>query len=503
MTDDEMLAIKEREQEWLFRIPGVTGVGLARKRVGGAFTDTVAIIVYLEKKRPPGEVPDSEQVPSEIEGIPTDVIESPAISLQAGSPDTTTYSELRAGIPIYCGSPGTLSFIGITTAGYSRGAGRHVLVSNQHVLLGFTKDTEPGSAHSVGQPSAHGCCESCDFCSRIVGHVRTTCMLDHDVDAGVAELLPGVQWLPEVQDEPNPVPIEDIRDLRTLDKKKDLPFPVWKRGRTTGRNSAMITDVNYAFTVTRGKLGSHRDALRSIRIEPCFSDAGDSGAPIMDSSNNIVGILFAGEAGGPFSAACHIVPVTDELKVVVCTKKNTPSGIQTVPSVPATLNQKNTAGPPLPEVPGNAPLVTLVSRKRQWLYEEVQKTEVGRDFLRRLIVHREEIQRIARSKRVIVAWRRFGGADVTNRISKGLADNAVVVPSTYGGRAADRCAEGLALALKRYAGPELAADIDRYVPMVERLAGKTSLELLAALNEHDLNEHDLTRSKQLVGVHDG
>jgi hypothetical protein len=306
--------------------------------------------------------------------------------------------------------------------------------------------------------------------------------------------------MPEVQDSPNPVPIADIRDIRNLEAK-DLPLPVWKRGRATNRTSGtinLITDLNYAFTVKFSQLKFHRNASSSIRIEPGISAAGDSGAPIMDNSNRIVGILFAGEEGSPFSAACHIEPVTSRLHVEVCTVKNTPFGVQTVPPAVGKLNDRNTQGPPLPQVAGNAPPITLASRRHQWLYEEVQKTELGRDFLRRLMAHREEIRRIASINRVIVAWRRFGAAEVTSRISRGLSDTAVVVPSIYRERPANQCARDLALALKRYAGPELAADIDLYVPMVERLAGKTSLELLAALNAIDL-----MGSKHPVGVDNG
>ena len=64
--------IKKRVEADLLKIPGVTGVDVGRKIVGGRKTDTLAIRVYVEKKR---DVPKIELIPSEIEGIPTDVIE--------------------------------------------------------------------------------------------------------------------------------------------------------------------------------------------------------------------------------------------------------------------------------------------------------------------------------------------------------------------------------------------------------------------------------------------
>lgn len=490
MTENEMLAIKERAEEWLFKLPGVTGVGLARKRVDGNFTDTIAIIVYVEKKRAISDVPEPERIPAEIDGIPTDVVESPAITVLAGTPDETEYSVLRAGIQIGCGGKGTLGFIGRTTADYPRGAGRYVLVSNQHVLKGETQATEPSSAHSVGQPSSHDCCESCDFCSRIVGHVRVACVLNEDVDGGVAELKPGVQWRPEVQDSPNPVPITGVYTVTT----SNTPYPVWKRGKTTQRTSGNITDVNSTFNTKLHDDSLHRVAKRSIRIEGAnFSEDGDSGSAIMDNSNRIVGILFGG--GSNAHGACHISQITSQLHVEVLTTANTPSGVQTVPdpSVPQLIDT-NTYGPPLPrvvEIDPSGEDITVVLRTPQSFYEELAKTDLGREFLRRLMAHRDEIQQLARIPRVIVAWRRFGGAHVTALISGGLSDDQVVVPLMYQEQSSGECASNLVRALKRYTSDELTADIDRYLPEVERLAGKTSRELLAALCEDQLCSQDL------------
>lgn len=64
--------VKERVQDELLAYPGVTGVDTGPKIVGGRPTDVWSIRVYVEHKR---DVPPDEALPTEIEGVPVDVIE--------------------------------------------------------------------------------------------------------------------------------------------------------------------------------------------------------------------------------------------------------------------------------------------------------------------------------------------------------------------------------------------------------------------------------------------
>jgi hypothetical protein len=64
--------VKERVEASLLALPGVTGVDVGYKLVAGKKTDLVAIRVYVASKQ---DVPAEQQIPAEIEGIPTDVIE--------------------------------------------------------------------------------------------------------------------------------------------------------------------------------------------------------------------------------------------------------------------------------------------------------------------------------------------------------------------------------------------------------------------------------------------
>ncbi|MBI4539871.1 MAG: hypothetical protein HY704_10230 [Gemmatimonadetes bacterium] len=64
--------MKERVEDDLLGIPGVQGVDVGYKVVGGKKTNRIAIRVYVARKR---DVAEEERIPPEIEGIPTDVIE--------------------------------------------------------------------------------------------------------------------------------------------------------------------------------------------------------------------------------------------------------------------------------------------------------------------------------------------------------------------------------------------------------------------------------------------
>jgi hypothetical protein len=79
MSDQERISqirrIKQEIEAALLEIPGVTGVDIGYKVVGGKETGDLAIRVYVAEKKAPEAIPASERVPESIEDVPTDVIE--------------------------------------------------------------------------------------------------------------------------------------------------------------------------------------------------------------------------------------------------------------------------------------------------------------------------------------------------------------------------------------------------------------------------------------------
>jgi hypothetical protein len=97
-ADAEVIAAKEDVAEELLSRPGVTGVGVGFREVGGKLTDETVIRVYVEAKRPPEDVPPSLLIPSEINGHRTDVIET-TFSLAGSAAADTAPADADAGFP--------------------------------------------------------------------------------------------------------------------------------------------------------------------------------------------------------------------------------------------------------------------------------------------------------------------------------------------------------------------------------------------------------------------
>jgi hypothetical protein len=78
VTDyDKIRGTKERAEAKLRTLPGVHAVGIGEKYVAGKTTHELSILVLVVKKKALGELRAEEVVPTEIEGIKTDVIEVP------------------------------------------------------------------------------------------------------------------------------------------------------------------------------------------------------------------------------------------------------------------------------------------------------------------------------------------------------------------------------------------------------------------------------------------
>lgn len=81
-------AVKDRVEGDLLAYAGVTGVATGPKIVQGTPTDVWAIRVYVEHKR---DVPPDQALPTEIEGVPVDVVEAKFIPHSGGTdPDRPT-----------------------------------------------------------------------------------------------------------------------------------------------------------------------------------------------------------------------------------------------------------------------------------------------------------------------------------------------------------------------------------------------------------------------------
>jgi len=75
-TIEEIKKIKEKYEQELMRKDGVTGCSIGYKKIDGKKTDKLSIVCYVKKRKKEEELKRKDIIPREIEGIPTDVVES-------------------------------------------------------------------------------------------------------------------------------------------------------------------------------------------------------------------------------------------------------------------------------------------------------------------------------------------------------------------------------------------------------------------------------------------
>jgi uncharacterized Rossmann fold enzyme len=74
--------IKSRYERRLLKLANVVGVGVGLKEIAGQLTDQVAIIANVTQKKPLSELSARDVVPTELDGVVTDVQEVGYIKAQ-------------------------------------------------------------------------------------------------------------------------------------------------------------------------------------------------------------------------------------------------------------------------------------------------------------------------------------------------------------------------------------------------------------------------------------
>ena len=76
VTMEEARRIKKKYESSLLKKKGVVGCATGYKTVGGRRSNQPAVICYVAKKKPKNELKEEDIVPENLEGVPTDIVES-------------------------------------------------------------------------------------------------------------------------------------------------------------------------------------------------------------------------------------------------------------------------------------------------------------------------------------------------------------------------------------------------------------------------------------------
>jgi hypothetical protein len=281
----EAIAVQNANTASLMNIAGVNGTGVGLGADGGA-----RLLVFTSNA-------DVRNVPASVGGIKTKIEFIGDVVPMAGPPKGYRGSYRN---PLPCGvsigndndcAAGTLGCLVRSVSG-----GTPYLLSNNHVLKGSAGGSR------IDQPGRYDT-KNCAH----PGQVATNYLIapivyggsDNVIDAGIATY--------NVASFTGSM----VNNLYTPTSNVTLPsinLGVKKVGRTSGLTTAAIAGINVTLDVNYGG-GNIGHFVGQIYIASGrFIQSGDSGALMVDNSNNPVGLCFAGS-----SSACFANPITPVL----------------------------------------------------------------------------------------------------------------------------------------------------------------------------------------------
>jgi hypothetical protein len=300
---------------WAFA-EGVVGLGVAEKKTAGKLLrDVIAFKVYVEKKLPSAAVEHPIPRTIELPGLPPvdiDVEEVGKIALQGNT------QRIRPAIPGYSVGRAVDTNVAGTFGMVVRRQGEQnplYLLSNAHAIAasGFaTKGDiiiQPGGYDGGRAPA-----DSIGALADWVPLIFSATGFPNLVDAAIAALEPGVA---------SPA-IAVLGVPKGVNTNLTRGMFVQKMGRTTTLSTAIAQDVDFRVSSTypdaSGKPG--RVGFSDQVLVTYYSAGGDSGSPVLDMNNNIVGLHVAGS--DTIGIFCKIANVMDQLGVEVVTEQNQP-----------------------------------------------------------------------------------------------------------------------------------------------------------------------------------
>ncbi len=325
----------------------VVGVGIGYKTINGELVRDAegnpieCVVVSVVQKVPAEQLAAQDVVPTTIDGMETDVIETGPITALAGrpSPDTATIDPRQRLRPIVPGlsiglnpgvTAGTLGFI----VQQSSSDGRYLL-SNWHVIAANNTPVDERDVVTITQPgNADGGRSPADVVARLSAFVPIESggglppipdPSDCQIAGGVARAL---NWLARlIGSQTRLYPVVESAPVGTRDSHAEnvvdaalglievdydrttpvigvvtetstpvLGMRVQKFGRTTAHTTGTITQVNATFNVQGypGGVATFVDQVAITGDDGSFLEGGDSGSGLTTMDGMAVGLCFAG-----------------------------------------------------------------------------------------------------------------------------------------------------------------------------------------------------------------
>jgi len=276
---NEIRAIKDSNEDSLFDLDNVNGVGIGYKDIKGEIQDELCIKVFVQQKLKEKDLGKSQVIPKEIDGIKTDVFDVGIIEAQAYT------ARLRPAKPGF--SIGHFNITAGTFGGMVRDncyPGKYYILSNNHVLA---NSNNAAIGDAILQPGrADGGLNPRDKIATLkkfvpIKYGRKNYNL---VDAAIAKPLNMAMVMGSIYRLGIPRGIQEAT----------LGMNVIKTGRTTQTTANVVTATDATMAVNYGVGVAY---FRNQFVTNDMSDGGDSGSLLLNrSTREAVGLLFAGSS---------------------------------------------------------------------------------------------------------------------------------------------------------------------------------------------------------------
>ena len=316
--------VQDKHETELLAMDNVVGIAASNKVKGGTPTDQGSLTVYVTEKKKPASLDKSSNIPSEIEGVPTDVVEVGAIqalvfnaSVRPALPGYSighynitagTFGALVRDVRGCCCKTENGCDCDCNGYGYrSEGKSDILILSNNHVLADVNQ-ARPGD--KILQP---GPIDGGLFPSDMVATFERTEEIVFGAsgynlaDAAVARRTDTRNVTASIIGVAAPTGVGQAFPLMN----------VLKVGRTTQVTNGTVLATNATVQVGYGAAGVA--TFRHQILTTAMAAGGDSGSLLMDFDLNGVGLLFAGSP--IITIHNHLLDVQNALGVELVTTR--------------------------------------------------------------------------------------------------------------------------------------------------------------------------------------
>ena len=291
----------------------VVATGVGYKMVLGERTTTPGIICSVEKKLPANALSASDLVPPQLSGIPTDVIETGRI--RAWQAPTGRFRPAPGGVSV-----GHKDITAGTLGYWVRHNGEWMILSNNHVLANsneaaigdailqpgaYDGGTNPADQIAVlkdfvpielsGLPDIPSGCSIAGGIAAFLNAIASALGSDTRMRAvstrAVGENLVDAAIASPLRAEDVKAEIMNIGAIQGI-VSGNLGMAIKKMGRTTGLTEGEIQQVDVTVNVQYG--GGRTALFKDQLMAGAMSQGGDSGSAVLDTQNQLLGLLFAG-----------------------------------------------------------------------------------------------------------------------------------------------------------------------------------------------------------------